>query len=288
MHVPYISTSVGTSKQPRLAAQECGKGSLYQYFKGCSLAFKRPGSGTEWSLGVILPVNIFFWIFSFSERAPENSGAKFRYFWRHILAPKFKTIHCFGVSKTLMIDMHATLFEFKSWCRLYFCCYYWVSAVAQHSTVFESCWFWRTENIAFWHKIIHFCRNSNLQKAAANVFQQRRFRISRVSSDRGTVAVVQAELFHSMLPSISISVGHFDRRWATFILCCLASPTLPWRQQLSTAQADGPPSVEMSQAAIIGHFYKATLALKRLDLCSEHSLDKYMHPWFLWTFYHYK
>ena len=198
MHVPYISTSVGTSKQPRLAAQECGKGSLYQYFKGCSLAFKRPGSGTEWSLGVILPVNIFFWIFSFSERAPENSGAKFRYFWRHILAPKFKTIHCFGVSKTLMIDMHATLFEFKSWCRLYFCCYYWVSAVAQHSTVFESCWFWRTENIAFWHKIIHFCRNSNLQKAAANVFQQRRFRISRVSSDRGTVAVVQAELFHSM------------------------------------------------------------------------------------------
>ena len=63
------------------------------------------------------------------------------------------------------------------------------------------------------------------------------------------------------IPSISISVGHFDRRWATLFPCCLASPTLPSRQQLSTAQAGGPPSVEMPRAAI-GQFYKATLAFK--------------------------
>ena len=59
----------------------------------------------------------------------------------------------------------------------------------------------------------------------------------------------------------------------------LASPTLPSRQQLSTAQAGGPPSVEMPRAAI-GHFYKATLALKWLDLWSEHSLSTYLRPRF--------
>ena len=80
--IPCISTSVGystdggqlfypaiwpapfchegsTSKQPRQGAQECGEsasGSLYQYFKGCDLAFK---PDTDETLGLV-PVSVNF------------------------------------------------------------------------------------------------------------------------------------------------------------------------------------------------------------------------------------
>ena len=38
--------------------------------------------------------------------------------------------------------------------------------------------------------------------------------------------------------------------------------------------------------ATIGHFYKATLALKWLDLWSEHSLGTYLRPWIFRWMYH--
>ena len=69
------------------------------------------------------------------------------------------------------------------------------------------------------------------------------------------------------ITSISISVGHFDRRGATLLLgqpnSAIKAPTL---------YCPGRWSVEMPRAAI-GHFYKAALALKWLDLWSEHSLS---------------